>query len=435
MRKVTSRIGLLVCLAVAATDYARSSGLQLLRPVRQESPESIGVELDPAVYESMATRQHVVVRNFPLPGMGPVDLDLTRFSVLASDARFVVVDGTGEREVPAPAISSFRGTVIDDSESVVVLNLFEGRIAGWLRSGDAEYVITPRTFHDEESAATDITIRTRGADPDQPDRPFCDTELPEVPRTARAPAAASQIQGSPIDGSTLLEAAIAIDTTYEWYAHFGSAPAAQNYILNLMSQVSTIYETEVNIQLEVSYLRIFTTPSDPYTDGTTNPDTLLDELSLEWNTNQTAIDRTVAHLFSVRPTGGAGVAYLDVLCNHSHFPGNSFDYGVSTMSAANGSWEKSLVAHELGHNFASPHTHCYVPEIDQCAVTPGCYEGPINFTVGTIMSYCPTAVVAFHQRVEDEAIRPAAETAYPTCMTTDDPPPPPPLPPQSVTPF
>jgi hypothetical protein len=322
--------------------------------------------------------------------------------------------------------------VIDGPGSVVVLNLFEGRIAGFLRSDDSEYVISPSTFHEEESAATDITIRAREADPDPPDRPFCATELPEVSATALAPGTASLPQVSTIDGSTLLTAAIAIDTTFEWYAHFGSEPAAQNYVLNLMSQVSTIYETEVNIQLEVSYLRIFTTPSDPYTDGTTSTSTLINELNFEWNTNQTAIDRTVVHLFSVRPSGGAGLAYLDVLCNHSYFPGSSFDYGVSTMSAENGSWEKELVAHELGHNFASPHTHCYVPEIDQCAVGPGCYEGEIILTVGTIMSYCPAADTVFHQRVEDEAIRPAAEAAYPTCVTTDDPPELPP-PPQNVT--
>ena len=91
---------------------------------------------------------------------------------------------------------------------------------------------------------------------------------------------------------------------------------------------------------------------------------------------------------------------------------------MSTLSARGSSWEKELVAHELGHNFSSPHTHCYVPEIDQCANESGCYEGPIVESVGTIMSYCNSADPFFHPRVEDERIRPAAEAAYPNCMTS-----------------
>ena len=118
-----------------------------------------------------------------------------------------------------------------------------------------------------------------------------------------------------IDGDTMLEAEVAIDATNEWYEHFGSLTAAQNYILNVMAQVLTIYENEIKVQIVVPYLRVFTTPADPYSD-TTNTSTLLSELRSEWNSNQTAIDRTVVHLFSVRPSGGAGVAYLDVLCNH-----------------------------------------------------------------------------------------------------------------------
>ena len=170
--------------------------------------------------------------------------------------------------------------------------------------------------------------------------------------------------------------------------------------------------------MEVPYLRVFATPANPYTPGATDTSLLLSELRSEWNANQTDVDRTVAHLFSVRPTGGSGLAYINVLCNNSFNPGNSADYGVSTLSANDGSWEKGLVAHELGHNFSSPHTHCYVPEIDQCANEPGCYSGTTVQTVGTIMSYCAQSDQVFHPRVENERIRPAAEAAFPTCITT-----------------
>jgi len=401
------------------SDGERPARLDLVRQValREASPDVIGIEVDQTAYRAMLTAGHVVVQGFPLPQADPVDLELTRFEVLTSNARLLSVEESGTRDHPRPAMYSFRGVAIGDPESVVTLNLFGGRIAGSVRTRDGEFVIAPDSFDPEDPLAVDVRVWRREADPDVPDRPFCAADELEHPaRRVALDGGPTALAAMAIDGDTMLEAEVAIDATYEWYEHFGSLTAAENYILNVMAQVSTIYETEVNVQIVVPYLRVFTTSADPYSD-TTNTSTLLSELRSEWNDNQTAIDRTVVHLFSVRPSGGSGVAYLDVLCNHAFRPGRSYDYGVSTLSALGSSWEKELVAHELGHNFSSPHTHCYVPEIDQCANESGCYAGPIVESVGTIMSYCNSTEPFFHPRVEDERIRPAAEAAYPLCLT------------------
>jgi hypothetical protein len=351
------------------------------------------------------------VNGFPLPGRTAVDLDLAPYEVLTADARIVVVDADGERDLPRPAVRVLRGQVVGDPDGVAILSLFERRVAGFVRTGGQEYVIAPDSFGGDGLAPGEVLVRAREADPDGPDSPFCGGaaavetgEEPTGPGVGRATAA--------LDPDTMLSAEVAIDATYEWYSHFGSLAQAQAYILNLMAQVSTIYEDEVFVQIEVPYLRVFTVAADPYTDGTTDTGVLLSELRAEWNTNQTGVDRAVAHLFSTRPSGGAGIAYIDVLCNHG------YGYGVSTLSANGGSWEKKLVAHELGHNFSSPHTHCFVPEIDQCANQDGCYDGAVVQTTGTIMSYCNQTVSQFHARVEDERIRPAAEAAYPACVAT-----------------
>jgi hypothetical protein len=410
-------------LAASRDGASRQKGLRLARESFAKSYPTgmIGLELDREAQRRFGVEGRVIIEEFPLPGGRTVDLDVRPFDILTPDARIVVVDVAGSREAPRPKFRAFRGTVVGDPDSRVTLGVFDGRIAGSIALWDEEFVIAPREFDLAKPGSGELRAWSRKQFDEEPRGPGCEGHAPEPRRGVHLQgprSTAGALVAGGIDENTLLQADIAIDATFEWYDHFGSLTAAQDYILNLMAQVSTIYENEVKVQVQVSYLRVFTTTTDPYTDGSTNTSVLLDDLRNEWNTNQTGISRTAAHLFSVRGSGGAGLAYVDVLCNHDFQPGSSYDYGVSTLSAGGGSWEKDLVAHELGHNFSSPHTHCFVPEIDQCANQSGCYQGSIVPSVGTIMSYCDDSVSVFHARVRDEQIRPAAEGAFPTCITT-----------------
>jgi len=68
----------------------------------------------------------------------------------------------------------------------------------------------------------------------------------------------------------------------------------------------------------------------------------------------------------------------------------SYGYGVSgNIDGDYGSWDKMVIAHEIGHNFGLPHTHdgsFYDPIIDNCGNQ--CFTEPLPVDDGTIMSYC-----------------------------------------------
>jgi hypothetical protein len=90
-------------------------------------------------------------------------------------------------------------------------------------------------------------------------------------------------------------------------------------------------------------------------------------------------------------------------------------------------WDLMAIAHELGHNFGTPHTHCFSPPIDQCyGGEGGCYSGPsVNPGPlgGTIMSYCHLLVggygnvdLRFHDRCITEEMLPEINSV--SCLTT-----------------
>ncbi|MEO0664086.1 MAG: M12 family metallo-peptidase, partial [Planctomycetota bacterium] len=150
--------------------------------------------------------------------------------------------------------------------------------------------------------------------------------------------------------------------------------------------------------------------SDPWsTPETPGGDTgdMLSEFRSAWNSSGWPVSADLAHFLSGDNLGG-GIAYVNVLCN------SSFGYGVSanlngninwgswTGAAGSFTWDFVVVAHELGHNFGTGHTHSYCPPIDvcydNCSASTSCSQG-------TIMSYCHTCGgmdnidLRFHQQV------------------------------------
>jgi hypothetical protein len=190
---------------------------------------------------------------------------------------------------------------------------------------------------------------------------------------------------------------LAIDTDYETYLFFEkNEDLAVNYILTLASFVSQIYEYEIGIKLEVTFLRIWTTKDDPYSE-TFESGTLINEFYNHWNDYMQHIDRQITLFFSKRfdpDSNGVsrGWAGAGLLCGKTQYPWVNHaipgEYSVSSRAIF-------VVAHEIGHSFNAPHTHdCVWPigpnntlgPIDLCGTNcTGVIQDSEN---GTMMSYC-----------------------------------------------
>jgi len=175
---------------------------------------------------------------------------------------------------------------------------------------------------------------------------------------------------------------LAVLTDYELWQNFGTDAATRDYVLQLLAGVSAIYHAELQTDLQVADLRLWSTPSDPWT--ATDTGAQLDEVTAYGRDATHGLQSYAGTIFlSGKPVRG-GIAWLNVLCNPT------YDYAVVQVfgSLTSSIWDTVATAHELGHVVASPHTHCYTPPVDTCWNGEPCYTGPVTCTRGTIMSYC-----------------------------------------------
>jgi hypothetical protein len=209
---------------------------------------------------------------------------------------------------------------------------------------------------------------------------------------ARSQSAAAA--GSGLD----FQVVVAIDTDTEWLAGFGNdATAATSWIEDLFLAMNVMFERDVATRLLVGnvFLR---TGSDPYSVASGRSD-MLDEFGEYWRENLDAIERDFATMFSGRDISSwsfSGVAWLDQYCQNGRRFNNGRTLGSYSYNAIGVNWSAGnaakFIAHELGHNMGSPHTHCYDPPVDKCYAGESiCFDGPVSCPVtgkGTTMSYC-----------------------------------------------
>jgi hypothetical protein len=345
-----------------------------------------------------------------------VALSLEKFSVFAPDAVVVIDSGSkNERRVAPPTTAHFRGEVEGYPGSTAFWRVDEsGHMKGILHFADGQIVVTEQTpANNTKSArsqarsvekASDFAARDFQCGVDRQHTRDVIQRLRSGQQSTLPPVTEQHVKAT----STVYTARIAIETDYEFFQRLGSEAAVTQYIADLFGYVSTVYADEIKTNLQVGNVYVYTNSSDPWSAESTRA--ALDEVGNYWQANRSAVTRTLTHFMSGKNVNG-GIAWVGTLCNSNR------GYGVSmgldgNFSAANPQiiWDSVAIAHEIGHNFGSWHTHewdtdnggspidcCYRNSSGNgtCSSAYGTLPGVGSLTggtsgtgAGTIMSYC-----------------------------------------------
>jgi len=335
------------------------------------------IDLDHRALADAARRGDAVrIEQITLAAGLTVDLELEPFNIVGPRTRFVVAPG--DRQLDPPQVTLFRGRVTGEPFSHVYLALSPRGSAGSIELGPGarRYQLSSRTGSGVNLPPGQVAVfeATGGIGP-LLGVPVCGLQEAGGPAPP-APRAQAAMRIGPDQSTQQIQ--LAIDADYEYFQLFGDAGAAADYIVQLYGAVSDIYLRDVNARVELSYVRVWDGPGDPYDD----PDPLGGFVD-HWNENMGHVERDVAQLLTGRrdlPYGG--VAYLSALCSDFAYSVTGYILGSfpSLDSPSTGHWDVIVTAHELGHNCGGPHTHS--EGIDNCA------GGDLQR--GTILSYCHT---------------------------------------------
>ena len=302
-----------------------------------------------------------------------VTLNLFKADVVTPDFQ-VVSSSKGPIEIFPD--SHYWGTLGKDPNSLVSISIFENEIVGSIISANGSYTIG-------KIKDSDTHILYKSTDLDVPGDFVCGVD--EDAHTI-APISSDNTAHSTAGLNCV---GIHVEVDYQLYLDLGADEIAVcNYVNGLFSQIAILYANE-SINIAVSYINIWTEPS-PYTAGNE-----FNDITAQGYGNTYG---NLVHL--LHRNNLSGQAWLNVLCSTTVNTGHSGIFltynNVPTYSGTVG-----IVAHEIGHNFGSPHTHscfwngnntaidgCFNSEPSPYIGTNTCANGPIPTGGGTIMSYC-----------------------------------------------
>lgn len=317
-------------------------------------------------------------------------LSTTPMHVIADDARFISMRRNEAVLLDAPKLSFWR---IQQQTSNGVLVLDEhGRASARLTYADGRHHTFAGTVQDEQLRLAFIESVKLAVPPDAP--VLCGVDPPVRPLAVPTRSGGTNAAGP-------RTARVAIDADQAYIDRYdGDEAATMDGITALIAEVSAIYERDLGIRLEVAFVRLWPDGDEPWDVSS------LSTFRSWWIDNEDHESYNFVHLLSGRrDTPFGGVAYLATACNQGAFGISAFQLGGFPPQPGPPSldiWDINVVAHEMGHNLGTYHTHDgYDPTIDDCG-------NGVTAPRGTIMSYChihPGGLLnidlRMHARVQD----------------------------------
>ncbi len=381
---------------------------------------AMALDVNISAFRAAAAPQ-MTITNVPLaPGL-TVDLELTEWNIIEEGANLVFGTERGEEPITIRT-RMFRGHVKGESGSDVFLAFADKSLIGHVTTSDKSYELSTDFLAKRDGNALPVLSYPTDALPNS----IVGCGVTE--ENLRALTGGNWIEydydkydahrhGMARTAAEGIEYAIpgAWEGDKEYVDLFGGdRDAAAEYMVQLVAEVSSVYERDVQTQLTVSHMKIWTSTSAegyPYKEATVMSVSLR-ETKDYWNLEENKqIPHAIAHTFSGKPwVNPIGIAYLDVLCpqqlNNRADPQGAY----SAITLTNSARDRRVVAHETGHNVGANHTHhCGWPipggpgPIDKCAPAEGgsCFTATEQ-QVGTIMSYCSQSELKFHPLVIDK---------------------------------
>lgn len=307
-------------------------------------------------------------------GRGGEIVRLERRNVFASGLHVQAVTANGLVDVDHRSIKLYRGSLPSDPRSIVVLVQTKAGVIGSVLTDSGHFDVRRGPL----ASAPYITTRSKA------EGTACHVQEDHVPD-----AVMRLMHEKPVEqtqDAEPLTLQIAIEADYYLFEAYQNREATLAYIAFVIANTSAIYERDFNTSVEVSNVRLFEVPNNPYQDVTKSIGELREQFSLIYQNEMGGVSRDAA-MFMTRRGGLGGVAAsVGGLCDQ-----------ISAYCAVdlNGDWfDEVMVSHELGHLCGALHTHnCLWPggPLDSCVASEygTCVTDDIRRpTAGTIMSYC-----------------------------------------------
>jgi hypothetical protein len=357
--------------------------------------KSVSLVLDRnALRNILASREKSITFTIPTGDALPMELELVEQKIFSDDFTSSGITENNETPFNYTKGISYTGIIKGKEHSIASISIFNEFVMGVISDETGNYVLGSVK---ENNNYTDNYIFYNDNDLKVLNDFKCGVEDKED-RFARHSVNNNSVKGNQSNYDVVrAPVRIYFEADYRMYQDNGSNPTTLiNFIQGMFASVATIYSNE-SIPMEISQIRYWT-QSDPYV-GMTETQDILTAFGRNRKDN---FSGSLAQLLSTRPEIGGGIAWIAVLCipyqadGSGRYSFSGIDPDYSNFPTY--SWTVNVVAHELGHNFGSYHTHsCHWPTngftttgaIDSCYTAEGfCFSSTRSNNNGTVMSYC-----------------------------------------------